>query len=176
MNHVMQDAARPASQLNQMLMRAAVIAAILGTTLALLNQSDALFGAAEIQWLRLILVYLTPFLVVGLSQALGMRAARKASARTTGLGESFVATLFSHGIPARALALGLAAGVINTAIAASADLAAGRGLDQLPLALIAQALTLPVLFGALSQALSFRRTIRRTAVHRKTATQERRTQ
>ena len=39
---------------------------------------------------------------------------------------------------------------------------AGQGLDQLPLPLIAQALTLPVLFGALSQAVSFRRSIKHT--------------
>ncbi len=160
MDHVMQGAARPASQLPQVLRRAAIIAAILGSTLAILNQSDAIFGKAEIQWLRLILVYLTPFLVVSLSQALGLRAARKASARMTGLGESFFATLTSHGIPARAFALGLAAGTINTAIVASAALIAGDGLDRLPLALIAQALTLPILFGALSQAMSFRRAIR----------------
>ena len=129
----MQGAARPPSQLTQVLRRAAIIAAILGSTLALLNQSDAIFGKAEIQWLRLILVYLTPFLVVSLSQTLGLREARKASARMTGLGESFYATLTSHGIPARAFALGLAAGAINTAIVASAALIAGDGLEgELP--------------------------------------------
>ena len=85
--------------------------------------------------------------------------ARKASARMAGLRESFAATLFGHGIPARAVALGLAAGAVNTAIVASAALMAGRGLDQLPVALIVQALTLPTLFGALSQAVSFRRVI-----------------
>ena len=160
MDRVMQKAERPASRLKQVLIRAAVVAVVLGSALALLNQWSAIFGAAEIQWLRLTLVYLTPFLVVSLSQTLGLREARKASVRMTGLGESFFATLTSHGIPARAFTLGLAAGAINTAIVASAALIAGDGLDRLPLALIAQALTLPILFGALSQAMSFRRAIR----------------
>ncbi|MFQ5566311.1 MAG: hypothetical protein ACE5EU_08115 [Paracoccaceae bacterium] len=163
MDHLTQGDAKPASQLKQVLARSAIVAAILGSTLALVNQSDAIFGAAEIRWLPLFLAYLTPFLVVGLSQTLGLREGRKASARMTGLRESFVATVFSHGIPARAVALGLAAGGINTAVVASAALFAGRGLGQLPLALIVQALALPVLFGALSQAVSFRRAIRRAA-------------
>lgn len=160
MDHVMQGAARPASQLKQVITRAAIVAVLLGSTLALLNQSGAIVGASPIQWLPLILAYLTPFLVVSISQALGIREARKTLAWMTELRESFLETLISRGIPARAFALGLAAGGINTAIVASAALIAGRGLDQLPLALIVQALTLPVLFGALSQAMSFRRTIR----------------
>ena len=125
MDNVMQNAALPPSQLKQVLIRATVVAAILGSALALLNQSSAIFGAAEIDWLRLALLYLTPFLVVSLSQALGLRAARRASVRTAVLGESFTATLFVHGIPARAVALGLAAGAINTAIVATAALMAG---------------------------------------------------
>ena len=136
MDHVMQGAARPASQAKQVLIRATVVATILGSALALLNQSSAILGADEIQWLRLALLYITPFLVVTLSQALGLRAARRASARTATLGESFTATLFGHGIPARAVALGLAAGAVNTAIVATAAVMAGQGLDQLPLALI----------------------------------------
>ena len=161
MDYLLQGDANSASWLKQVLARSAIVAAILGSTLALVNQSEVIFGAAEIRWLPLFLAYLTPFLVVSLSQTLGLREARKASARMAGLRESFVATLFSHGIPARAVALGLGDGVINTAIVASAALFAGRGLGQLPLALIVQALTLPVLFGALSQAVSFRRAIRR---------------
>jgi hypothetical protein len=160
MDHVMQGAANSASQLKQVITRSAIVAVILGSTLALVNQSDAIFGAAEIRWLPLALAYLTPFLVVSVSQSFGIREARKTLAWMTELRESFLETLISRGIPARAFALGLAAGAINTAIVASAALIAGDGLDRLPLALIAQALTLPILFGALSQAMSFRRAIR----------------
>ena len=163
MDHILQNPPLPAAQFKPVLARAAIIAAILGTTLVLLNQSAAIFGAAEIQWLPLTLAYLTPFLVVSLSQILGAREARAASAWISEFRESFAQTLVSHGIPARAIALGLAAGGINTAIVATDSLLAGRGLDQLPAGLILQALTLPAVFGAMSQTLAFRRTIRQTA-------------
>lgn len=160
MDHAMQGQKPAASLSRQVFKRAALVAAILGTVLTLLNQPEAIFGPAEFQWLPLVLVYLTPFLVVSASQVLGIRQARKASGRIAYFREGFAATLFSHGIPARAVALGLLAGSINTTIVTADILAAGRGLDQLPTALIVQALTLPLLFGALSQTLSFRRTIR----------------
>jgi hypothetical protein len=78
-----------------------------------------------------------------------------------GFHEDFAATLVSHGILARAVVLGLAAGGINTAIVAADSFAAGRDLDQMPVALIIQALSLPIIFGAVSQTLAFRRTIGR---------------
>jgi len=147
----------------QVLGRAAVVAAIIGGVLTVLNQSDAVFGTAEIRRLPLILVFVTPFLVISASQILGARAACRAAARRTARRNGFLGTLFSHGIPARAITLGVAAGSVNTAIVASAGLLAGRGLDQLPVPLILQALTLPAVLGALSQALSFHRTLRQTA-------------
>jgi hypothetical protein len=160
MDHAMQGQQPAVSLAGQVLKRAALVAAILGTVLTLVNQPEAIFGTAKVRWLPLVLVYLTPFLVVSASQILGIRQAREVSRRITEFREGFAATMFSHGIPARAVALGLLAGGINTTIVAADILAAGRGLDQLPTALIAQALTLPILFGALSQTLSFRRTIR----------------
>jgi hypothetical protein len=160
MDYVMQKPARPTTQFKQVLTRATIIAAVLGSALVLLNQSAAIFGDAEIQLLPLALAYLTPFIVVSLSQILGAREARAASAWMTEFRESFAQTLVSHGIPARAVAIGLVAGGINTAIVAVDSLLAGRGLDQMPLALIAQAVTLPIVFGALSQTLAFRRTTR----------------
>ncbi len=52
----------------------------------------------------------------------------------------------------------LAVGSTNTAIVTASALLAGRGLDELPTALIVQAVTLPAIFGALSQTLAYRRT------------------
>ena len=43
-------------------------------------------------------------------------------------------------------------------IVAASALLAGRGLDEVPAALIVQAVTLPAIFGALSQTLAYRRT------------------
>ena len=163
MKTTMQRSGAGASPAKQVLARAAAVALILGSTLTLINQSDAIFGAAEIRWLPLTLVYLTPFLVVGVSQVLGIRAARRALARMTELRENFLGTIFSHGIPARAIVLGLVASGVNSAIVASEGLLAGGGLSAPPVPLIAQALVLPAMFGALSQAISFRRAMRRTA-------------
>ncbi|MCP4328553.1 MAG: hypothetical protein GY791_08980 [Alphaproteobacteria bacterium] len=156
----MQRGPRTVSFSRQVLSRAAIIAIIFGTALALFNQTEVIFGAAEIQWLPLILGYLTPFLVVSVSQVLGIRAARAASIWIVEIRESFPKTLISHGIPGRALALSLAVGGINTAIIVSEIVLAGRGYDQLPVALILQALILPLAFGALSQAVAYRRAVR----------------
>ncbi len=142
------------------LQRAAVVALVQGSTLTLINQWDAIFGAAAIRWLPLTLVYLTPFVVVGASQVLGIRAARRALTRVTELRESFLGTIFSHGIPARAIVFGLVASGVNSAIVVSAGVLAGGGLSAPPAPLVLQALILPALFGALSQAISFRRAAR----------------
>ena len=160
MGRIMPDQHRSVSLSKQVLGRAAIVALLLGSTLTLLNQPDAFFGTAKIKWLTLTLVYLTPFVVVSASQVFGIREARKAATRISEFRESFVETLFSHSIPARAIAMGLAAGSINTGIMITDNLLSGRDIDTLPVALIAQALTLPAVFGVLSQALSFRREIR----------------
>lgn len=143
----------------QVILRAAVVAIILGTILAFANQAGGILGNAEIRLLPLALAYLTPFLVIVLSQLFGLREARRMRARPTARRESFIATLISHGIPARAIMLGIAAAGANTAIMASQMMIDGGRVDQLPLALIVQALTLPAIFGALSQTLSLRRAL-----------------
>lgn len=144
------------SYLKQVLVRAAILAIIIGSVLTLFNQPAAVFGQDKFQWLPLILSYLTPFLVVGVSQISGAHAAR----REAGINESFAYTLFSHGIVARAIVLGLAAGAVNIAIITTAGIVAGQSFSQLPMALMFQALTLPIVFGALSQAIAYRRTVK----------------
>lgn len=139
--------------------RAAVVAIFLGAVLTTVNQPGAVFGSENFNRLSMTLVFVTPFLVVSASQILGIRAARRTPAWTADARERFFRTLISHGIPARSVILGLAAGTINTAIVATQSILAGQGLDQLPVALILQALTLPIVFGALSQTLSFRRAV-----------------
>ena len=51
------------------------MALILGTALTLVNQSGAVFGGGKVQLLPLVLVYATPFIVVAVSQILGIRRA-----------------------------------------------------------------------------------------------------
>ena len=159
MHNMTEDRSGAASGSTSLLIRAAVIALVLGTILTLFNQWPAITGKVSVQWLPLALVYITPFIVVALSQLLGIRAARHEAVPTSEHREGFGTTLGSHGIPGRALALGFAIGGVNTAIVAADNMLAGRDLAQLPVALVLQALILPVLFGALSQAIAFRRAI-----------------
>ena len=144
-------------QLRPILLRAGVVALVIGSVLTLTNQSAALFGAAQLEVVPLVLVYLTPFIVVAVSQILGFRQAslelsKAGSSRNPN--EPFWATVAGHGIPFRAALIGLIAGSVN----ASITIAGGAG-EALPLAPIAQAYFLPTLFGVLSQALSYRRAV-----------------
>lgn len=144
------------------LSRAIVVALVLGSVLTLFNQSNAILNGAAIQVLPLVLVYLTPFIVVALSQALGSyRAAREAQlgygqARQ---GDGFIVTAMSHGIPLRAFFLATFIGVTNTFISGSWQLVSSRTLSDLPTVLIGQAFILPMLFGLISQTISYRRTV-----------------
>ena len=43
--------------------RCGAVALVVGTILNLINQGDALFGAAPVNWMKLLLTYLVPFFV-----------------------------------------------------------------------------------------------------------------
>jgi hypothetical protein len=73
------------------------------------------------------------------------------------IGESLIATAFSHGIPARALTIGLSAGAVNTAIILSEAFSSPAGIATASMPLLAQVYSLPILFGVLSQAVAYRR-------------------
>lgn len=143
--------------------RAALVAAFLGSVLTLSNQPSAVFGSEDIRLLPLILVYLTPFIVVATSQVLGVRQAMVDTRHGTinyPTRETLLETIFSHRIPARAVLLGLVVGSVNAAIVMGAALLQHGNLGTVPLALLGQAYSLPVLFGVLSQAIAYRRATR----------------
>lgn len=142
------------------LRRAGIVALVLGSILALANQSRAIFGELELEILPLVLVYVTPFVVVTISQILGIRRALRdirVGTHLAALGGAFLATVGSHGIPFRALVLGLIVGSLNTLIVITTTLLDDGTLANLPLAPIVQAFVLPMLFSLLSQAISYRR-------------------
>lgn len=144
--------------------RAGIVTLILGTALTLANQTGAVFGDGAVQILPLVLVYITPFIVVAFSQMLGARRAHIDAHRVHALPkESFVTTALSHAIPLRSAAMGLIVGSVNTSIVVFAALMDGADLADLPVALIGQAFVLPMLFGLISQAISYRRAARRIA-------------
>ena len=144
------------------LRRAGLVALVLGSVLTFANQFEAVFGSQEIRILPMALVYLTPFVVVTISQVLGIRQARVDASRQEmrgGTKVSFLTTSISHGIPARAVRVGLIIGSLNSAIVGAVALVQHGLLDTVPLALIGQAFSLPILFGMLSQAIAYRRAV-----------------
>lgn len=148
------------------LARAFVVAIVLGSVLTLINQPHALFGSAAVQVLPLVLVFLTPFIVVAISQALGSHRAIRESQFDYGrprLDDGFIATAMSHGIPLRALILATFIGVTNTLITGLAQLVSSGTLSDLPTTVIAQAFVLPMLFGLISQTISYRRAVAETS-------------
>ena len=140
-------------------LRSAIVAVVIGSVLTLINQSGWVFRSESLQLLPFILVLVTPFVVVTISQVAGTRRAfidavrHRAPARP----EGFVTTTISHGIPARAVATGLVIGSINAIIVLAGVLLRTGDLAAAPVALLGQVYTLPILFGVLSQAVSYRR-------------------
>lgn len=140
-------------------MHAAIVAVIIGSILTLINQSGWVAGSEPLQLLPLIMVFLTPFAVVTVSQVAGARQAYIDSDghRMPANLESFMGTIVEHGIPARAVAIGLAVGSLNTIIVLANALLRSGDLAALSIVPLGQAYVLPLLFGLLSQAISYRR-------------------
>lgn len=147
------------------LARAFVVALILGSILSAINQPGAVFGATKLDLLPFALVYITPFVVVTLSQIMGVLQARRDD-RPLPNGERFLDTVWAHGIPAKAVLTGLLVGTVNASISLTAALFETGSLAGIPVPLLIQAYTLPVLFGLLSQAISYRRAAARFAENR----------
>lgn len=152
-----------ASLISKDIMRRAFCTALaLGSVLMLTNQSGAIFGNDKVQVLPLFLVYLTPFVVVIVSQVLGTLRAMSDARSTNAFayrGKAFFSTAISHGIPFRALLVASVIGTATTWIVALAALMAHGTVSNLPTAQILQAFALPMLFGLVSQTISYRRTV-----------------
>ena len=144
------------------LRRAVLVALVTGGILTLANQSAAVFGSEEFEYLPLALVFMTPFVVVAISQMLGVRRALMDARQNGGhrLGEETVlATALAHGIPLRAFVVGMLVGSINASIVITIAVLEGASVNSLPVALLAQAYALAVLFGLLSQTIAYRRAV-----------------
>jgi hypothetical protein len=147
--------------------RAGIVALILGSVLTLANQSDAVFGDGTIDTLQLVLFFLTPFIVVTISQVLGIRRALSDAGQgrpPASPQNTFFTTAVSHGIPMRSLLVGLVTGTVNLAIVSAATLIDGGALSDIPSGPVAQAYILPTLFGLVSQTMSYRRATRAIGV------------
>ena len=134
--------------------KAGVVALVIGVTLALVNQWDGILGAARLDMLPLVMVFVTPFVVVMLSQIVAVERFRKDAGAGRILrdgGRSFGRIVASHGIPTRAALIGLAMGGLNTALMAAQSLAATGSLAGLDATVAAQALALPMVFSTIAQ-------------------------
>ncbi|MCG8606927.1 hypothetical protein MJD09_18335 [bacterium] len=140
-------------------LRSAIVAIVIGSVLTLINQSGWVEGSEPLQLLPFILVFMTPFVVVTLSQVVAVRRAFMDAARHGApvSPKGFIATIISHGIPARAVATGLTIGSINAIIILTGAFLCLGDLEAVSFALLGQAYVLPLLFGVLSQAISYRR-------------------
>ncbi len=140
-------------------LRSAIVAVVFGSVLTLINQSGWVVGSDPLQILPFILVFVTPFVVVTISQVAAVRRAFIDAARhgAPTSPEGFIATTVSHGIPARAVSIGLVAGSINATVILAGALFRSGDLAAVSVALLGQVYALPLLFGVLSQAISYRR-------------------
>ena len=140
-------------------LRAAIVAIVIGSILTLVNQPGWVAGRDSLRLLPLTLVFLTPFAVVTVSQVAGARRAYADFIQHKGPAspEGFMATVISHGIPARAIAIGLIFGSLNAITVIAAALLRSGDLEAVSVAPLGQAYVLPLLFGLLSQAISYRR-------------------
>ena len=141
------------------IIRAAIIAVIIGTVLTLVNQSGWIAGTEPLQVLQLVLVFALPFGVVMAAQIVAARQAQRDSAGQTvaASSEGFATTISSHGIPARALAISVVFGSLNAALVVANTFMHGNDVSTIEIVPLGQAYVLPLVFGLLSQAIAYRR-------------------
>jgi len=141
--------------------RASVLALIIGFMLTLGNQTEAVFGVGSFVKLQLILAFTTPFIVITLSQ-LGAIHQANIDLIEGGLilkSETFITSISTHNIPARALIISMIVGGVSSLIILTNTVLLTGGLENTPWPQLAQSYVLPFIFGALSQALTYRRSI-----------------
>ena len=140
-------------------LRSAIVAVVIGSVLTPINQLGWIVGSDPLQLLPFILAFVTPFVVVAISQVVAARRAFIDAVRQGAptRSEGFITTTVSHGIPARAVAIGLIIGSIAAIIILAGTLLRSGDLAALSVALLGQVYALPLFFGVLSQAISYRR-------------------
>lgn len=141
------------------LLRSVVVALILGSILTLTNQSAAIFGDDSFNQLLFTLAFITPFVVVTLSQlgAIQQVVVERSFRRTSGDAANFIDTIIAHDIPLRAVAISLIVGSVSSAIILLYTILQTGDISQAPLSQLILSYFLPLVFGAFSQTLTYRR-------------------
>ncbi len=149
------------------LKRSLLLALIIGGMLTLVGQSAALFSDAILERLPLVLAFVTPFLVITISQLGATHQAVSDALRgqIPPTKTPFITTLVAHNIPFRALVIGLITGSANSLLIVISTFSQTGDITNAPLPLLVQFYVLPAVFGALSQALAYRRSVASSAVY-----------
>jgi len=124
--------------------RSVIIAILIGGVLTVSTQYEWLAGSDSLRILPFTLAFVTPFVVVLVSQVVASRRAffdlkedvGEHSARIDQ--EHFLSTVISHGIPARALAIALAIGSGNALIVLLNSMLGSGDSTAVPVALLSQ--------------------------------------
>ena len=142
----------------KVLIRSLILALFIGSVLTLVNQFSALLGGEGLKILPLVQVFVTPFAVITLSQLSATQQAIFDSPQSRLNGRSSIFhTMFTHGIPLRAALIALAAVGINGLISIVVMPQSSAVILQSSWPLLAQSFVVPLIFGAFSQAVTYRR-------------------
>ena len=149
------------------LKRSLLLALIIGGMLTLVNQSVALFSDALFERLPLVLAFVTPFVVITISQlgATHQAVSDVIRGQTSATNRPFITTLVAHNIPFRAMVIGLITGGANSLLILISTFSQTGDITNAPLPLLIQVYVLPFVFGALSQALAYRRCVASSVVY-----------
>ncbi len=141
------------------LKRSLILSIIIGAILTLLNQPSAIFGQVELKLLPTIFMFITPFIVITLSQLVANEQARihEANGQKRSRNISFVNILVNHNVVPRALIIAVVMGLINCILMGLISLYENESLSLLSTSLVVQFFILPLIFGGLSQTLTLKR-------------------
>ena len=142
----------------KVLIRSLILALFIGSVLTLANQFSALLGGEGLKILPLAQVFVTPFAVITLSQLSATQQAILDSPQPLLNGRlSVFHSMFTHGIPLRAALIALAAVGINGLVTIVVLPQSSAVILQSSWPLLAQSFVVPFIFGAFSQAVTYRR-------------------
>jgi len=141
------------------LKRSLILSIIIGVILTLLNQPSAIFGQAELKLLPTIFMFITPLIVITLSQLVANEQARihEVNGQNSARDSGFLNVLFNHNIGLRALIIAVVMGLINCILMGLISLYENGSLSLLSTSLVLQFFILPLIFGAVSQTITLKR-------------------
>jgi hypothetical protein len=143
------------------LKRSLILAFVIGISLTLGNQTEAVFAAAEFAKLQLVMAFVIPFITITFSQLGAMYQADgdRSKVQLIAKPEHLLKSVVKHNIPLRAFVISMVVGSVSSVIILTNTVIQNGGIENAPWPELIQSYVLPFIFGALSQALTYRRNI-----------------